>query len=155
MNELPTWVWYVVIPVIAIWLMSSFRRRSQDWYAMELNMRGIDLYKRGLREEAQRVFEDAVETYPNIAFLRVSLSKMLMDQGRYSQAEDQLRKALQIASEPVTQRDALVNLAGIQYAQKHFTEAVELLEQAIEKHAPDLKNTVADQYKNALQAMYT
>ena len=149
MNEFQSWVLlYLVLPIAVIWIIISFIKSSRHWiatyqnisgvdHAVNLNVRGIELYNQGFHDEALRVFENAVESYPDVAFLRVSIAKVFMDQGRYSKAEYHLRKAIEMPSEPATHRDTLVNLAGIKYAQKHFLETTELLEQSVELYEAD------------------
>ena len=72
-----------------------------------LNTQGIQLAKRGSYKEAQELFEQAIEIAPDHPHPKISLSNILVWDGRYSQAELQLKKALELNPDNKTQQDAL------------------------------------------------
>lgn len=118
-------------PFDKLFSKGGFRRASL------LNLKGIGLAKRGLYKEAQELFEQAIEIAPDHPHPRISLSVILLRHGRYSQAELQLRKSLELKSDNKTQQDAWNNLANISFAQKRYNEAIDRLNRAISIYKPD------------------
>ena len=118
-------------------LLDKLFAKGRHQRASLLNIQGIQLAKRGSYKEAQELFEQAIEIAPDLPHPRISLSNILLRNGRYSQAELQLKKALELNPDNKTQQDAWVNLAGIFFEQKHYSEAIALLKKAISVHEPD------------------
>ena len=110
------------------------RRRKR---ALLLNIQGIQLAKRGSYKEAQRLFEQAIEIAPDLPHPRISLSNILLQDGRHSQAELQLKKALELNPDDKTRQDALNNFACIRFEQKRYSEAIAILKEAISVYKPD------------------
>lgn len=111
------------------------KRRHQR--ASLLNIQGIQLAKKGSYKGAQELFEQAIEIAPDLPHPRISLSNILVRDGRYSQAELQLKKAIELNPDNKTQQDAWNNLASICFEQKRYSEAIALLKKAISVYKPD------------------
>jgi tetratricopeptide (TPR) repeat protein len=103
-----------------------------------LNNIGIELCKEGKFKEAQRLFEEAIKISPNYAHPRINLAKTLIEDFRYSQAEFQLRKALEFSiDDNKTQQDIWNNLGCLRFEQKNYQEAIKFYEKAISVYQAD------------------
>jgi len=118
-------------------LLDKLFAKGRHQRASLLNIQGIQLAKRGSYKEAQELFEQAIEIAPDLPHPRISLSNILVREGRYSQAEFQLKKALELNLDNKTQQDAWNNLASIRFEQKRYGEAIALLKKAISVYKPD------------------
>ena len=118
-------------------LLGKLIAKKRRQHAFLLNIQGIKSAKRGLYKEAQNLFEQAINIAPDLPHPRISLSNLLLRDGRYSQAKLQLNKALALNPDKRTQLDALNNLASVHFAQKCYDKAIELLKEAISVYNPD------------------
>lgn len=118
-------------------LLDKLFAKRRHRRASLLNIQGIQLAKRGSYKEAHELFEQAIEMSPDLPHPRISLSNILLRDGRYSQAELQLKKALELNPDNKTQQDAWNNLASIRFEQKRYSEAIALLKKAISVYKPD------------------
>lgn len=112
-------------------ILDKLIRPNRAEQAMALNLRGIKVAKNGNYEDAQKLFEQSIALDPYLPHPRISLSNILLHDGRYSLAEAQLKEALELKPDPKTRQDALTNLASVRFHQKRYQEAVTLLEEAI------------------------
>lgn len=118
-------------------LLGKLIAKKRRQHAFLLNIQGIKSAKRGLYREAKNLFEQAIDIAPDLPHPRISLSNLLLRDGRYSQAEFQLNKALAFNPDNKTRQDALTNLSNIHFAQKCYSKAIELLKEAISVYRPD------------------
>jgi tetratricopeptide (TPR) repeat protein/tRNA A-37 threonylcarbamoyl transferase component Bud32 len=77
-------------------------------------------------EQASKFFEKAVELAPDRVVLRALLAASYQDQGRFNEAETQLREALKYQQSP----DAMVQLGHVLMYEKRDRDAVPLLSSA-------------------------
>ncbi len=114
------------------------KRFTKEWMdASLMNSKGIMLATQGLFKEAQNMFEQAIEAEPDYPQARISLSNILLHNGRYSQAELQIEKAMELGLDDKNNQNALNNLANIRVAQKNYKEAIKRYEEAIAVYKPD------------------
>jgi len=118
-------------------LFDKLFAKGRHQRASLLNIQGIQLAKRDSYKEAQELFEQAIEIAPDLPHPRISLSNILLRDGRYSQAEFQLNRALELNPDNKTQQDAWNNFASIRFEQKRYSEAIALLKKAISVYKPD------------------
>lgn len=118
-------------------IFGNLFRRSNKQQALLLNRQGIDLARKKHFKEPQQMFERAIAMAPDLPHPRICLSNLLLREGRYSQAEFQLKKALVLNPDNKTRQDALTNLSNIYFAQKYYSKAIELLKEATSIYRPD------------------
>ena len=118
-------------------ILNRFFVRSPQEQATLLNLKGIALAEKGNYKAAQELFEQSINLAPNLPHPRICLSNILLQNGRYSKAEEQLRFALNLNPDDKTRQDALINLANVRIYQKRFHEAVQLIEQAMDEYPVD------------------
>jgi len=106
-------------------------------HASRLNFQGIELAKQGLYQEAHHLFEQAIHIAPDYILPRINISNTLVHMGRYSEAERQLKIALDLNPGNKFQQDLWNNYGNLRLAQKRFSEAIDCYEKAISVFKPD------------------
>lgn len=109
-----------------------------DQRVISLNIEGVRLVERGQYDQAQELFEQAIELAPHWPEARIRLAYLLLRKELLTQAEAHLKEALKSKFiDSKLKQDALNNLASIKYSQKNFSEAIDLLKQATTVYQPD------------------
>ncbi len=115
--------------------------------------------KMGLQKEALQVLSAGVRLHPNFASGRVSLAKLLMDQGKYSEAIDHLKVAVDIAAENILAHrllaDCYMKIRQPKFALKSYKMTLFLNpDDAIAKeYVSKLESLTADEYEDEIFEM--
>lgn len=103
-------------------------------HANALNALGYTLADRGLRiDEAQKYVERAYELKPNDPAVMDSMGWIQFRKGNYAEAENYLRKALNLMDDA----EIIGHLSELLWAQGNYEEARNLLREAMDRHPED------------------
>lgn len=116
---------------------SRYLKRKLKRSVLSLITRGIRLAENGFNTEAQHLFEEAIKLLPDFPEPRICLANIFLLYGRYSQAESQLKTALDLNPDKETKRDILNNIAWIYFAQKRYSRAIKEYEKIISLYGDD------------------
>jgi tetratricopeptide (TPR) repeat protein len=103
----------------------------------QLNIQGIELAKEGDFKRAQEKFERAIEFDPYNPNPRISISNILIHYDRFTEAENQLNKALQLNPTKVNEQNIYNNLANLYVAKKNFSLALKYYKKSISVYKAD------------------
>ncbi len=108
--------------------------QSDPDHANALNALGYTLADRGLRiDEAQKYVERAYELKPNDPAVMDSMGWIQFRKGNYAEAENFLRKALNLMDDA----EIIGHLGELLWAQGNYEEARNLLREAMDRHPDD------------------
>jgi tetratricopeptide (TPR) repeat protein len=108
--------------------------QSDPDHANALNALGYTLADRGLRiDEAQKYVERAYELKPNDPAVMDSMGWIHFRKGNYAEAENYLRKALNLMDDA----EIIGHLGELLWAQGNYEEARNLLREAMDRHPED------------------
>lgn len=108
--------------------------QSDPDHANALNALGYTLADRGLRiDEAQKYVERAYELKPNDPAVMDSMGWIQFRKGNYAEAENYLRKALDLMDDA----EIIGHLGELLWAQGNYEEARNLLREAMDRHSED------------------
>ena len=108
--------------------------QSDPDHANALNALGYTLADRGLRiDEAQKYVERAYELKPNDPAVMDSMGWIQFRKGNYAEAENYLRKALNLMDDA----EIIGHLGELLWAQGNYEEARNLLREAMDRHPED------------------
>jgi tetratricopeptide (TPR) repeat protein len=108
--------------------------QSDPDHANALNALGYTLADRGLRiDEAQKYVERAYELKPNDPAVMDSMGWIQFRKGNYAEAENFLRKALNLMDDA----EIIGHLGELLWAQGNYEEARNLLREAMDRHPED------------------
>jgi len=88
----------------------------------DLNKQAFDLYHKGLTSQAKHLLEKALQICPSDAKTHNNLASLLKDEGKYSQAIEHYRQALDITP---NLSEAWYGLGEIYYKQGQFPLSLE------------------------------
>jgi tetratricopeptide (TPR) repeat protein len=112
----------------------SHERVTFDPVKSELATRAAQALKRGDAAEAERVYRQTVERYPNDASCYTDLGACLFFQEKYAEARQEYLRALELNPHSA---DARYGLGCVDYKENRFPEARDQLLQALAIHEAD------------------
>ena len=102
-----------------------------------LNLEGIRLAQEGSLKEALQKFEKAIEFNPIDPNPRISISNILISDGRFTEAEKQLLKALELKPSRENEQNLYNNLGNLYVSKKNFSKALEYYQKSISVYQSD------------------
>lgn len=115
--------------------------------------------KMGLLKEALQVLTAGVKTHPHFASGRVSLAKLLIDQGKHSEAADHLKVAVEVASENILAHRLLADCYMKTRQPKHALKAFKMTlflnpdDAYAKEYVQKLESLTADEYEDEVFEM--